>query len=107
MLESISYFSKYLIPLALSSITVLLLTYLNHVISPVIWRGRVAEPMEVMAYSILFVGPFIFAVSFIFFFYGMELIKEQWSYARIAFILSTILIVIGIVLDLAFIPKLK
>ena len=107
MFESISYFIKYLIPLALSSITVLLLTYLNHVISPVLWRGRVADPMEVLAYSILFIGPFAFALSFIFYFYGIELLKEQWSYAKIAFISAAVLIAIGIVLDLAFIPKLK
>lgn len=107
MLETASYFFKYLLPLVFSLLTVFILALLNHVAGPVLWRERIADPMEVLAYSILFVGPIAFALFFIFYFYGLELLNEPWLYAKVVFICVIVLIGVGLSCDLIFLPKIK
>ena len=63
--------------------------------------------MEILAYSLLQAGPIAFVVSFLFFFFGIELLKENWSYARVMLSIDVVLIIIGIVLDVTFLPRIK
>lgn len=107
MLESMSYYIRYLIPLALSALNVLAIALINYVISRLIWGHHATEPFEVFGYSVHIAGPFAFAISFIFYYYGLELLQEQWNFAKIAFISSSILMAIGLVIDIIFIPRMR
>lgn len=104
-METFSYFVRYLVPIPFSFGVVLLLALLNHFVGPLVWSGRIAEPMEVLGYSVLFAGPIAFAISFLFFFYGLEVLKGEWPYARIASVITAALLVVGLVIDLLLIPK--
>ena len=107
MLESMSYYVRYLIPFALSAVNVLAIALINYLISRLIWEHQATDSFEVFAYSVRFAGPFAFAISFIFYYYGLELLQEQWNFAKIAFISSAILMVIGLVIDIMFIPRMR
>lgn len=107
MLESLLCFHRYLAPLALSVLTVFFLIIVNVLISPIIWKSQATDSFEVFAYSVRIAGPFAFAISFIFYYYGLELLQEQWNFAKMAFISSAILMVIGLVIDIMFIPRMR
>jgi hypothetical protein len=106
VLESLLCFHRYLAPLALSVLTVFFLTIVNLLISPIIWKSQATDSFEVFAYSVRIAGPFAFAISFIFY-YGFELLQEQWNFAKMAFISSAILMVIGLAIDIMFIPRMR
>jgi hypothetical protein len=62
--------------------------------------------MEIVAYSIWNAGPIAFVLCFLFFFYGGIMLNEDWLFAKIIFITSIILIVIGFLLNIIFLSKL-
>jgi hypothetical protein len=107
MIETLAYFIRYLIPLSLSAGSVCVLTLFNQCIGPLIWRGKIADPMEVLAYSVRTAGPFAFAITFIIFFFGLEVMKEDWGFAKASLIIAIILAVIGLAADIIFIPRVR
>lgn len=107
MIESLLYFHRYLAPLALSTLTVFALAIFNMFIGPIIWRSQSVDAFEIFGYSVIFSGPFAFSISFIFYFYGLELLKESSPFAKMAFISSATLMVIGLVIDIMFIPRMR
>ena len=107
MLESLLCFHRYLAPLALSALTVFALAIFNMFIGPIIWKSHSVDAFEIFGYSVIFSGPFAFSISFIFYFYGLELLEEPWPFAKMAFISSSILMAIGLVIDIMFIPRMR
>jgi hypothetical protein len=106
-METASYFLRYISPILLSLITVVLLAVFNYCFCRVFVPERVAEPMEVLAYSILYAGPLAYALSFVFFFYGIELLRESWMFARIVFSVDVLLMLVGLIVNVAFLFRMK
>jgi len=106
-METLAYFLRYLIPSIVALIAVLLLALFNNLVGPVIWSGRLVDRMEVLSYSILIAGPIAYAICFLISFFGIELLKESWPYAKAVFTISCILAIIGIVADILFLPKMR
>jgi len=106
-METAAYFLRYIIPAILAFITVLVLAIFNHFVGPVVWAGRLAERMEVLAYSVLTVGPIVFAVSFLIFFYGIELLKEPWPLAKMMFVVGCILAFLVVIVNVLCLPKMR
>lgn len=106
-METATYFLRYLIPTILAFVTVLGLTMFNHFVGPIVWAGRLAERIEVLSFSILTTGPITFAISFLVFFYGIELLKEPWLFAKMMFAIACILAVLGVIADILCLPKMR
>ena len=106
-METAIYFLRYALPIVISTTAVLLLALVNVFVLPCFLPARLAERMEVLAYSILYVGPWIFSLVFLCSFYGFELLKENWTYARIIFLISVGLLIIALLLNVLFLPKVK
>ena len=104
-METLAYFIRFVIPSLLSMLVVLLLAFFNHIAGPLLWPHRIAEPMERLSYSLLYVGPFAFALSFLLFFYGIEILKEDWPFARNTFLVCCVLAVSGLLVNFACLPK--
>lgn len=106
-METAVYFMRYLIPTILAFVTVLVLSAFNHFVGPMIWSGRLVERIEILSYSILTAGPIAFAISFLLFFFGIELLKESWPFAKIMFTIASILAVVGVIADIICLPKIR
>ena len=106
-METAAYFIRYLVPTILAFITVLVLAVFNHFVGPLIWAGRLVERIEVLSYSILTAGPIAFVISFLLFFFGFELFKESWPFAKMLFTIACVLAVIGIIVDIICLPKMR
>ena len=106
MLETLSYFARYLAPIVLALFAVGGVSLLNNAVSPVLWRDRAADAMEVLAYSVVAAGPFVFAVSFLVFFFAMETYRDGWELARYALGGACVLAVVTLAVEIAFIPRL-
>jgi len=107
MLETASYFLWYVLPIILASFTVFIIAFFNYIMGPILWRERIAEQMEILAYSVLFIGPLVFAISFLIYFYGLKLLREEWLYAKVIFLSASILFIVVIIFDIIFLPKIK
>jgi hypothetical protein len=105
-METASYFVRYIVPIVLSSISVILLSLFNYVCCKA-FPARFAEPIEVLAYSVLVAGPIAYALSFIFFFYGIELYRDGSSFARYVFFINLLFMSVGLAADVLWLPKLK
>ncbi len=106
-METTAYFLRYLLPTVLSFVTVIALAVFNHFIGPMVWAGRLAERIEILSYSILTAGPITFAISFVIFFYGIELLKEPWPFAKALFTIACVMALIGIIANIIFLPKMR
>lgn len=104
-METAMYFVRYFIPTLLSLSVVILLTIFNHYIGPIILHGRIVERFEVFHYSVFIAGPIAFSVSFLLFFYGLEITKDNWAYGKMVFIIACVLAVIGFIANIYFLPK--
>jgi heme/copper-type cytochrome/quinol oxidase subunit 4 len=105
-METISYFLRYLPPIILSFLSVIVLTVFNVYIYKVLPVSRSVETMEVVAYSIQKAGPIAYALCFLFFFYGGVMLNEDWLFAKIIFTVSIVLIMVGFSLNLVFLSSL-
>lgn len=107
-METISYFLIYFIPIILSFFCVIALTLLNYGIHKLLIPvNHTVETIEVLAYSIVICGPIAYALFFIFFFYGLEILRgEDYLFAKTIFSGSIVLLIIGLVLDILFFPRL-
>jgi len=106
-METISYFFRYLIAGGLSFLVVVGLTLINHFFGPMIWPGRIVERYEVFFYSVFVAGPLAFVICFLFFFYGIDLMKQSWPFAKMLFTIACVLAVIGIIVDIICLPKMR
>lgn len=105
-METASYFLRYLPPIGLSCLSVALLAVINHVLGRFV-SDKIAEPMEVLGYSIMVAGPFAFSLSFLFFFYLIASFREGESFAKTVALIVAVLIIVGFVLDILYLPKMK
>jgi len=106
-METLSYFFRYVGPTIFAFITVIVLAAFNHFVGPIVWSGRIVERIEVFSYSVLIAGPIAFVISFLLFFFGFELLRESWPFAKTLFIIASLLAVVGIVVDVLCLPKMK
>jgi hypothetical protein len=106
-METAGCFVRYLVPAVLALVVVALLTVFNHFVGPLIWDGRLAERMEVFSYSTLLAGPLAFAVSFLLLFYGIELRKEPWPFAKAMFTVACVMAVVGFIANIYGLPTVK
>lgn len=105
-METVSYFFRYLPPILLSFLSVVVLSVFNCYIYKFIPINRSVETIEVLAYSVMKAGPIAYALCFIFFFYGWIVLKEDYFFAKAVFSGSVILIIVGFLLNIAFLSKL-
>jgi hypothetical protein len=101
------YFIRYSVPVLLACGSVGVVAILNHIVGPVFWANRVVEPLEVLAYSIRTAGPIVFSVTFMVTFYGIEAARDANWFPKTAFGASLVLLVVVLVLNVIFIPKLS
>jgi hypothetical protein len=104
-METASYFLRYLPPALLSLVTVALVAGLNHLLGPLVWAGRIAEPIEVLAYSIRTSGPVVFGLAFMVFFYGIDAMKDGYAFSKTACFASLVLLAVSIAVNIAYLPK--
>jgi hypothetical protein len=106
-METVSYFLRYLWPTLLSLLSVGALALINRVVGVWLWADRIADPTEVLAYTIRTTGPIVFSLAFLTFFYGLESLRESWPWTRAAFFASLGLLIAAIVVNIIFIPKVR
>jgi hypothetical protein len=107
VLETLSYFIRFLPPIALALLTVGGVAAMNHAVAPVLWKSRAADAIEVLAYSVVTAGPFVFSVSFLLFFFAIETYRDGWELARYALGGVCLLAVVTLAVEIAFIPRLS
>lgn len=106
-METLSYFARYLVPCLISFVAVGAVLLLNRFIGPWIWAGRLAESIEIFAYTLRTTGPIIFGLTFIAAYYGVEALKEGWVFAKTICLTSLALLVVTLILNLVFLPKIR
>ena len=106
-METAIHFFRYLIAGTLSFFVVIGLTIINHFLGPMIWPSRIIERYEVFFYSVFVAGPLAFVISFLIFFYGIELMNQKWPFAKILFSIACVLSFIGIIVDVLCLPKMR
>lgn len=105
-MKIVIYFLRYLPPIMLSLVSVVLLSLFNYLYCKAL-PARFAEPIEIVAYSIVVVGPIAYALSVAFFFYGIEFLRDGGSFARYACLVDLALITVGLIADVVYLPRIK
>ena len=103
-METIIPYVRYLIAVALAFFAVGGLSFLNDLISRFLWP-QLTERFEVLGYSYAVAGPIAFAVSFLVFFFGLELLRTGTKFDRSAFWVSFGLAVVGVVVNIICLPR--
>ncbi len=104
-METLSYFFRYLSAAGAALLLVVALSLVTRFLPRFVGAYALSEPFELLGYSIMVSGPFVFAAAFLTAFFGTELMRAENSWARALLVLSLLLLCVAIISHFIFLPR--